>query len=204
MLFIGGGGLCLPSYVFRNFPDKQVSVVEIDRVVLKLATKYFLRPFNKNFLIFCEEGLSFLKKNKSLQNSIFIDIGLHKNYDQGLSVDVNKYITKLILLSHKRLKKNGFLLINIMTFLSELEMKWFNETVLKPMKFKYKSVFVFADFPNDKKKLQDLIIIAHTKKINESDLTNNLITNYTFFPNRWKMVKKNISFKNIICTENLT
>lgn len=197
LLFIGGGGCCLPTYVYKNFPNKKVIVVEKDAILPQIATIFFSRPIKKDYVVENQEGLKFLKKNKLVQNAIYIDIGLYNSYN-GMNLNSIKiYLQKLIFLSAKNLHHNGYLLINFMTTLNKSDWAWVEKHLLRPINSHFKSSFVFADSPRNLY-FQDVTIVACLKKISKNDLISNLSKNCQFFSERCDLVKENNLIKNII------
>ena len=41
MLFLGGGGCCVPKFLFDHFEGLDVTVIELDQNIVKVAEKYF-------------------------------------------------------------------------------------------------------------------------------------------------------------------
>lgn len=196
LLFIGGGGFCLPSYVSKNFKDKKVITIEIDSLLHDLAKKYLnAEKVNRNFLVFNQEGLNFLKKDSQKYDSIFVDIGWRKDYKIG-KLEAEEHIKKTLKQTNQRLKKNGFILANFMLILSKEHISWFEKIVIKDLKNKYQTVLVFADNPQDYKNLQDVTIIASDSIRNPDNLLKQAKNNYKFIKKNWPFVEE--SFTHLI------
>lgn len=67
ILIIGGGAFTLPSAINNEFPMTNLDVVELDKKLIAIATKYFDFKPNFNTNIFTSAGEHYLKKsNKNM------------------------------------------------------------------------------------------------------------------------------------------
>jgi spermidine synthase len=73
VLFIGLGGGSAPKRMFRDFPDLDLQVVELDPVVRDVAYRYFDLPRNPRLRVAVEDGRRFLEENDERWDAIVID-----------------------------------------------------------------------------------------------------------------------------------
>jgi spermidine synthase len=73
ILFIGLGGGSAPKRMWRDFPELDLRVVEIDPVVRDVAYRYFELPRSPRLRVTVEDGRPFLQKNDEKWDAIVID-----------------------------------------------------------------------------------------------------------------------------------
>jgi spermidine synthase len=73
ILFIGLGGGSLQKRVWRDFPDVEQQVVELDPVVRDVAYRYFRLPRSPRVRVTVEDGRRFLQRNEERWDAIVID-----------------------------------------------------------------------------------------------------------------------------------
>lgn len=73
-LVLGGGAYTLPKSIAQSQPNAQISVVEIDPQLQKVAKQYFNYSPSENTHIFEQDGRDFLEKNQQKYNVVFVDV----------------------------------------------------------------------------------------------------------------------------------
>jgi spermidine synthase len=73
VLFIGLGGGSAPKRVWRDFPELQLQVVEIDPVVVDVAYRFFRLPRSPRLRVTAEDGRRYLQRNARRWDAIVID-----------------------------------------------------------------------------------------------------------------------------------
>ena len=75
ILVLGLGGGCLPSFLRASIPHAAITAVEIDKIVVEIAQKYFRLPNDVEVVI--EDALQFVEEQQSSGNSfdvVIVDI----------------------------------------------------------------------------------------------------------------------------------
>jgi spermidine synthase len=73
VLFIGLGGGSAQKRVWRDFPNLQLQVVELDPVVVDVAYRYFRLPHSPRLRVQAEDGRRYLARTKKKWDAIIID-----------------------------------------------------------------------------------------------------------------------------------
>jgi spermidine synthase/MFS family permease len=73
ILFIGLGGGSAQKRVWRDFPDLDLQVVELDPVVRDVAYRYFRLPRSPRLHVSVEDGRRFLQRNDERWDAIVVD-----------------------------------------------------------------------------------------------------------------------------------
>jgi spermidine synthase len=73
VLFIGLGGGSSPKRIWRDFPDTQVEVVELDPVVEDVAYRFFALPRDPRLKVEVDDGRRFLDRHDEKWDAILID-----------------------------------------------------------------------------------------------------------------------------------
>jgi spermidine synthase len=73
VLFIGLGGGSAQKRIWRDFPQLQLQVVELDPVVVDIAYRYFRLPHSPRLRVTAEDGRRFLARTKKRWDAIVID-----------------------------------------------------------------------------------------------------------------------------------
>lgn len=73
ILFIGLGGGSIPKRVWRDFPDVQMDVVEIDGEVVNVARRFFAFPDDPRVEVHVEDGRRFLQTSGERFDLIMVD-----------------------------------------------------------------------------------------------------------------------------------
>ena len=73
VLIVGLGGGSLVKRMWRDYPDVQVDVAEIDPVVIDVAERYFRMPDDPRIRIVAEDGRRFLNNSDGVYDIIVMD-----------------------------------------------------------------------------------------------------------------------------------
>ena len=73
VLFIGLGGGSAPKRMWRDFPNLDLEVVELDPVVRDVAYRYFRLPRSERLRVDVEDGRRFLQRHDEQWDAIVID-----------------------------------------------------------------------------------------------------------------------------------
>ena len=117
-LMLGGGTLTYPSYFLRNFFDKKIDVVEIDKYCIDIAQKYFfiaetLKKYGLNrerINIIIEDAVNYVEICNKKYDYILIDLFKGKNPLKGI------YKKDSLLNIKNLLNKGGIIVANYIMF----------------------------------------------------------------------------------------
>lgn len=193
-LFLGGGSMSTPTYLYKFRPKYLLTNVEIEKKFPKIAKKFFFTPTNKNFQVVTDDGCNYLRKNKKKFDVIFVDVGInfHDFEKKVKSCFYQKTTYKKV---KKVLKKNGVLVINLISSLTNSNSKLFvqfSENYLS----EFNHIEIFADQIQSPEQVQDIIIFASDKEIPIIKSMENYNKNY-LLPKKYypKLLKKYFSHK---------
>jgi len=160
MLMLGGGGFCLPTYLNKLKRVSVITTVEKDPSLYPLARKFFSAPRQSKFYrVVTKEAVSFLAQDRQCYDIVYIDIGWSKSYKPE-NMPLDKHIRSALSYATRRVRNpEGFFLANFLTPLDKKGEKWFGSYHALLTNY-YKTVFVFADFPNDLKRDQDITVVC--------------------------------------------
>ena len=106
-LMIGMGGGSTSWYLHQAIPDLQISAVELDFEIVRLAKKYYGLDKSDRFKIFTMDGRVHLLRNKARHDIIFIDAY------RGPFVPFHLMTKEFFRLAKKRLQEGGVVVQNI-------------------------------------------------------------------------------------------
>ncbi len=115
VLILGGGDGILLSYILRNFPSTDVTLVELDFEVLNISKEVpALIYLNQGVLnqkdkynLITEDGFNYIRKSSAVFDAIFIDFP-YPYSDELLSL----YSQEFYQVVHRRLAKDGFIVMD--------------------------------------------------------------------------------------------
>lgn len=111
--FIGGGAYSMPKALFRESPEAQVDIVEIEPSLFELAKQFFRVPRSSRFVNHIEDGRHFLYKTKETYDLIFSDV-----YYSLYSVPLHFTTKEFFELVRIKLSSNGIFIANLIGNLS--------------------------------------------------------------------------------------
>ena len=167
-LMIGGGGFSYPKYYISNYQDKNIDVIEIDEIVVRLAKEYFylndlIEEFdlenNKRLNIVEEDGRVYLNKCQKKYDAILNDAFAGQNPVKTLTtVEAVQRIYDL-------LNTDGMYLTNIIASL-EGDTSIFLQSEVLTLKQVFKNVYVIpCNYPRDPDVLQNCMVVATDQKL---------------------------------------
>lgn len=155
-LLIGGAGFSFPKDYLKQYPDKQIEVVEIDPQMTEIAKKYFRLQENPNLKIIHEDGRIFLNRSKSDRyDAVFIDAfsSLFNIPFQLTTIEAVKEIDRL-------LKKDGVVIFNVGGAISGRSSR-FLQAEFATYKKVFPQIFLFKVKPEKfDDEVQNIILIA--------------------------------------------
>lgn len=75
---IGLGGGSMPKYCYRRLPDATIAVAEINPEVIALRDYFLIPKDNKRFMVYCEDGADFVRRQPGQFDVLFVDGFDHK------------------------------------------------------------------------------------------------------------------------------
>lgn len=111
VLFIGGGGFSGPKFFLKNYESLIIDVVEIDPIVVDVATRYFSVMDEPRLNIFVEDGRRYLSRTKQTYDIIVLD-AYSKNY-----IPFHLMTLEFLVLVKSHLNRNGVVILNIIASL---------------------------------------------------------------------------------------
>lgn len=140
VLQIGGGAFTLPTRFSKTLPETQITAVEQDAQLKKIAKRFFGLVPSTNLDIVIDDGRNYLARTSQAYDLILLDAYLHSSIPRSLATE------EFLKIVDSHLNKNGVVAANIISAYHGL-----NNTVLKQHYATYKSVFRHVDiFPADK------------------------------------------------------
>ena len=172
VLSLGGGACAFPIYLLDRNPDYKVDVIEINKVVIRAARKFFPLPKTSNFRLINADALKWVKSCKTEYDLIFIDVGIvySSSYQafnlKFLERNLFKYYTRI-------LTTKGVLMINLIITAQKHD---FEKVKYKfsPFKSFFKHGLKFITNPNNKFGLQDIVYVFSNANISIEKLKKNL------------------------------
>lgn len=74
VLLIGLGAGSLAKFIYRNLPETQITVVEIDERIVPMAQQYFSLPMDPQRLkLRIADGVEFIQQTRNRYDAIFVD-----------------------------------------------------------------------------------------------------------------------------------
>jgi spermidine synthase len=107
VLFVGLGGGSAPKRMWRDFPDLQVDVVELDGEVVGAARRFFGVPRDRRLAIEVEDGRRFLARNDGPWDAIVVDAFYSD------AIPFHLATREFLELAHSRLRPGGVVVTNI-------------------------------------------------------------------------------------------
>jgi spermidine synthase len=108
MLFIGLGGGSAPKRMWRDFPNLQIQVAELDPEVVKVARRYFGLPDDPRLRVAAEDGRRYLARHDDERWDV---IAIDAFYSD--SIPFHLTTREFLELAHERLAPGGIIVTNI-------------------------------------------------------------------------------------------
>jgi spermidine synthase len=152
MLFLGLGGGSAPKRMWRDFPELQINVVELDPVVVDVARRYFAVPDDPRMQIDTEDGRLFLAKTDRTWDVIMLDVF----YEDG--IPFHMATREFLELVRERLTPGGVVLMNVIGSLQDAGSELFR-AMYRTYRAVFPTVLVHPDF-GPGAGVQNLIVVA--------------------------------------------
>jgi spermidine synthase len=107
ILFVGLGGGSAPKRVWRDFPEAQLQVVELDPDVVAAAYKWFEVPRDERLRIDVEDGRRWLTRNDERWDVIVLDAFYSD------SIPFHMATREFVELARERLEPGGVVVVNL-------------------------------------------------------------------------------------------
>jgi spermidine synthase len=167
VLFIGLGGGSIPKRVWRDFPDVQMDVVEIDGEVVNVARKFFAFPDDPRVEVHVEDGRRFLQTTDELYDLIMVDAFYSD------SVPAHLTTREFVALAREHLAPGGAVVSNVIGALSGEQSRLFR-AMYRTQRSEFATVAVHpvGDAPGagDDKEVRNLIVVATDEPVTGRDV----------------------------------
>jgi spermidine synthase len=104
---VGLGGGSIPKYCYRNFPNTDISVAEINSEVIAVRDRFFVPKDDDRFRVHCEDGAEFVARHPAQFDVLFVD-GYDEKGQPPQLCDVKFYGD-----CYRALTLHGMLIVNI-------------------------------------------------------------------------------------------
>ncbi|MCX7723024.1 MAG: fused MFS/spermidine synthase [Verrucomicrobiae bacterium] len=111
VLMIGLGGGSVQRAFERFYPEVNIETVEIDAVVLRVATDFFNFKQSQRQRVHIEDGRVFLRRAEAMYDLIIVDAYVASRY--GLAIPAHLATKEFFALAAARLGTNGVLAYNV-------------------------------------------------------------------------------------------
>lgn len=157
-LMVGGAAYQFPKYLVTHYTDKNITSVEIDPEVTKLARKYFFineieNQYAERFQSVNDDGRVFIANTTQKYNVIFNDVFAGKSPVSTLTT------IEFVKLVKNALTDNGIYAINIVAGTQSDEQN-FLKAEANTVKFAFKHVYLYQIHDNPENGLSNFILIA--------------------------------------------
>ena len=153
-LFVGLGGGSAPKRFWQDFRDMRLQVVELDPVVVDVATRFFRLPQDDRLQIATEDGRRYLVKNERKYDVIVLDTF----FEDGIPFHLTT--REFLELVRSRLKPGGVVMTNTIGALSGDGSKLFR-AIYRTYRSVFPTVVVHpVDAGERSDEIQNLIIVA--------------------------------------------
>jgi spermidine synthase len=154
VLFVGLGGGSAPKRVWRDFPDLELQVVELDPEVIDVAYDWFALPRDPRLAVEAEDGRRYLQRNERRWDVIVLDAYYADSLPFHLSTQ------EFLALVRERLAPGGVVVANIIGSLEGPESKLFR-AFYRTYRTVFPSLMVHpVDFQRDASSIRNIILVA--------------------------------------------
>jgi spermidine synthase len=167
VLFIGLGGGSIPKRVWRDFPDVQMDVVEIDGEVVNVARKFFAFPDDPRVEVHVKDGRRFLQTTDERYDLIMVDAFYSD------SVPAHLTTREFVALAREHLAPGGAVVSNVIGALNGEQSRLFR-AMYRTQRSEFATVAVHpvGDAPGagDDKEVRNLIVVATDEPVTGRDV----------------------------------
>jgi spermidine synthase len=151
ILFIGLGGGSVQKRIWRDFPQLDLQVAELDPVVRDVAYRYFDLPRSPRLRVTVEDGRRFLARDRRRWDAIIIDAYFSDSLPFHLTT------VEFLELVRSRLNPGGVVASNLIGAVTGEGSKLFR-SMYKTYRVVFPTVVVHPEGANDE--LQNIIVVA--------------------------------------------
>lgn len=168
VLFIGGGGFSAPKQFMVDYPDVNISVVEIDPVVVDVAHSYFLVPRTSPRL-----DIAVMDGRQYLENSDVFDLIVLDAYSYTY-VPFHLMTDEFMHLVSSRLSDRGVLVANVIGSLigDTSELVW-SQVVTTKQSIPNVELFKTKESPDGL--VQNICMVASKQSVTQVEVQDNLL-----------------------------
>jgi spermidine synthase len=175
MLFVGLGGGSAPKRIWRDFPDSQLQVVELDPDVVDAAYKWFEVPRDERLQVDVEDGRRWLVRNDERWDVIVLDAFYSDSIPFHLATQ------EFVELARDRLEPGGVVVVNLIGAITGDQSR-----LVRSVMRTYRSVFptvalhpVNLDGDTDPANIRNVILVA----------TESPLPAKSFLQSRWNDIR---------------
>jgi spermidine synthase len=177
ILFVGLGGGSAPKRIWRDFPQLQLHVVELDPEVVKTARRWFALPTDERLQVDVDDGRRWLQRHDERWDAIVLDAFYAD------SIPFHLATREFLELAASRLAPGGVITTNAIGALTGP-----NSRLLRSLVRTYRSVFptvavhpVFEENdPRDPTEVRNIILVAGEGALPGTD----------FLASRWEEIRR--------------
>jgi spermidine synthase len=163
VLFVGLGGGSAPKRTWRDFPEVEIQVVELDPEVVDVARRWFALPQDPRLAVEVEDGRRYLQRNERRWDVIVLDAYFADSLPFHLTTQ------EFLALVRSRLAPGGIVVANIIGALEGPNSKLFR-SFYGTYRTIYPSVAVHpVDFQRDANSLRNIIVVAGQGAVPSTD-----------------------------------
>lgn len=153
-LMVGGGGYTVPEIIKGFAPQSDVTVVEIDPDVTKVARKLFLKKPDIDITNIAEDGRVFLNRNRRQFDLVYTDA-----YSNGGAIPPHLATREAFAAVSRALKPDGVAVFNIGSARSG-DLGVVYQALYRTMRDVFPTVATFSTSPDYPREPQNLIVVA--------------------------------------------
>jgi spermidine synthase len=174
ILMIGLGGGSAPKRMWRDFPELEMEVVELDPVVRDVAYRFFELPRSARLRVSVEDGRRYLQRNSERWDAIMIDA----YFSDALPFHLTT--VEFLELARSRLNPGGVIVSNVIGSVAGPTSKLFR-SMYKTYRAVFPSVTVHPvnEFGTDERELKNLIVVA----------SEGAVPNKSVLQERWRAIR---------------
>lgn len=154
IMMIGGAAYTYPIHFMKKFPEKDMTVVEIDKIMPQLAQEEFgLDVDNENLHLVCADGRSYLNQTEEKFDCVLIDA--FKGYNAPFELTTYEAMQS----AYNALNDKGIVITNILSSLTGENNK-FVQYEYATYKKVFDEVLLFKVNPTKESQTQNLILVG--------------------------------------------
>ena len=177
VLHIGLGGGSIPKRMWRDFPELQLDVVELDKEVVTVARRFFALPDDPRLDVHVDDGRQYLLTTDETFDMIVIDAFFSDSIPAHLAT------REFVELAKSRLARGGAVVMNIIGAMDGEQSKLFR-AIYRTYAEQFPTLFVHPvddePGPDDDDQVRNIVLVA----------TDGPRPDGTFLNNRWDAIRR--------------